>query len=370
MTQLDIINRFAMSGVCRHRALVEHFGGQWILENCEACDLCLGELETVTDSTTIAQKILSCVVRVGESFGSAHVAGVLRGERSARILERRHETLSTFGLLKEHDRDELRGWIAQLVASGALVQDGHPRPVLRLGPEARAILRGQSLVRLVQTSSNTIIRDGIDEWTGVDRELFEELRAWRRDAAAARDVAAFVILGDRTLREIAAVRPSTIERLGAISGIGEIRLRDHGQELMNVIDTACRARNLERDARSLPARAPRERTRNARPTASKAEALRLLQQGLAIETVMERTSRARSTVIGDLCEIIENGSYQPSLRTWMTEETEETIRRAAEQTGIDRLRPIKDIVGEAISYDEIHIVVATIRAATQNVAAI
>lgn len=365
--QLDIVNRFAMSGICRHRALVEHFGGQWILETCDACDLCLGELETVDDSTTIAQKILSCVVRVGESFGAAHVAGVLRGERSARILDRRHDALSTYGLLAKHDRDELRGWIAQLVACGALIQDGHPRPVLRLGPEARAILRGQSPVRLVQTTSNTIIRDGIDEWTGVDRELFEELRAWRRDAAAARGVAPFVILGDRTLREIAAVRPSTAERLRAIAGIGDVRLHEHGQELMLVIDRSCNARNLDRDAKTIPARPPRERTRNARPTAAKSEAIHLLQRGKPIEEVMELTGRARSTVIGDLCEMIQEGQVHPTLRIWMAEETEETIRRAAEEAGIERLRPIKDIVGETISYDDIHIVVATMRAAAKNV---
>ena len=366
MTQLDIINRFAMSGVCRHRALVEHFGGQWSLDTCDACDLCLGELETVAESTTIAQKILSCVVRVGESFGAAHVAGVLRGERSARILERRHETLSTFGLLARHDRDEIRGWIAQLVAGGALLQDGHPRPVLRLGPQARAILRGQSPVRLVQTTSNAVIRDGIDEWLGVDRELFEELRTWRRDAAAARGVAAFIILGDRTLREIAAVRPSTADRLRAIPGIGEVRLREHGQELMHVLDTACSARHFDRDVQTLARRPPRERARSSRPTAASAEARHLFEQGLTIETVMARTGRARSTVIGDLCEMIEDRRDQPSLRAWMTEETEDTIRHAAAQAGIERLRPIKDIVGEAISYDDIRIVVATIRALTER----
>ena len=363
MAQLEIINRFAMSGVCRHRALVEHFGGQWTLDTCDACDLCLGELETVAESTTIAQKILSCVVRVGESFGAAHVAGVLRGERSARILERRHETLSTFGLLAQHDRDEIRGWIAQLVAGGALLQDGHPRPVLRLGPQARAILRGQSSVRLVQTTSNAVIRDGVDEWLGVDRELFEELRTWRRDAAAARGVAAFIILGDRTLREIAAVRPSTADRLRAIPGIGEVRLHDHGRELMHVIDATCNARHLDRDVKTIAPRPSRERSRNSRPTAAKSEARQLFEQGLPIESVMARTGRARSTVIGDLCEMIEDGRDQPSLQVWMSEETEDTIRRAAAQAGIERLRPIKDIVGEAISYDDIRIVVATIRAA-------
>lgn len=362
--QLGAISRFCMSGICRHRALVEHFGGGWSLERCDACDLCLGELETVADSTTIAQKILSCVVRVGETFGAVHVAGVLRGERTARIVDRQHDRLSTFGLLAEHDRDELRGWIAQLVACGALVTEGDMRPVLRLGPTARPILRGELPVRLVQTRS-TAIQDGSDEWNGVDRDLFEVLRTWRREAAATRNVAPFVILGDRTLRDLAAVRPSSLERLGAISGIGETRLREHGRELLQAIDASCAARGLERDV-PLPARAPRERARAPRPTAAKSEATLLLLQDTPLDEVMERTGRARSTVLRDLCEMIEEGSYEPSLRLWMAEETEETIRRAASEAGLERLRPIKDLVGESISYDDIHIVVATLRAAAKK----
>ncbi len=347
--QLDAMSRFCMSGVCRHRALVEHFGGQWTRDSCDACDLCLGELETVPDSTVIAQKILSCVVRVRESFGAAHVASVLRGERSARVRERGHDTLSTFGILAGHDARKLREWIAQLVACGALVQEGQSRPILRLGSAARPILRGQSEVRLLRTSATTI-RDGAEEWSGVDRELFESLRAWRRDVAAARDVAPFVILGDRTLRELAAVRPSSLEKLGRVAGIGEVRLREHGPELLAILD----ASGLPRDVAA-------PRSRPARITSSKGESLRLLQESLSIEEVMERTGRARSTVLGDLCELIEEGQFSPSLRLYMPEETELAIRRAAAEVGFERLRPIKDIVGEAISYDEIRIVVATIR---------
>ena len=353
--QLEAMNRFCMSGVCRHRALVEHFGGTWTQERCDACDLCLGEMESVEGATVIAQKILSCVVRVGQSFGAAHVAGVLRGERTARIKERQHDALSTFGLLAEHDGSEIRGWIAQLVASGALVQEGHPRPVLRLGPEARAILRGETEVRLLRTASSAI-SDGSDEWAGVDRGLFETLRAWRRDLAASRGVAPFVILGDRTLRELAAVRPSSLERLRDIAGIGEARLREHGAELLQLLE----ASGLERDVAVAP-RPPRERTR--RPTAAKSESTRLLQEGMSIEEVMERTGRARSTVLGDLTTIIADGSYRPSsLRLWMSEETEQAIRRAAAEAGIERLRPIRELTGESVSYEEIAIVVATIRA--------
>lgn len=364
--QLEEMNGFCMSGFCRHRALVEHFGGAWNKEHCDACDLCLGELEAVADSTTIAQKILSCVVRTGQTFGAGYVSSVLRGERSTRVRERQHDTLSTFGLLAEHGKDEVRGWIAQLVARGALVQEGHPRPALRLGPAARAILRGEAQVELLQTGSMSV-GEGADEWAGVDRDLFETLRTWRRDTAAARNIAPFVVLGDRTLRDLAAMRPSSIERLRIVSGIGEVRLREHGNELLRMIDTHCAGRELERDV-PLEVRPPRQRPRTSRTTAAKTEAVRLLQEGRTIEEVMERTGRARSTVVGDLCEIIEDGRYQPSLRMWVEEETEVVIRRAAAEAGIERLKPIREIVGETISYDQIRIVVATIRAAMKNAA--
>ena len=358
--QLDAVSAFCISGTCRHRALVEHFGGRFTADNCNACDVCLGELETVPESTTIAQKILSCVVRVRESFGAVHVAAVLRGERSSRVLERQHEQLSTFGLLAAHGKDELRSWIAQLVAGGALIQEGHPRPTLRLGPAARPILRGETTVRLLQTSSTTV-QEGDADWAGVDRELFEELRAWRRDAAAARNVAPFVILGDRTLRDIASVRPSSLALLSLIPGIGEARLRDHGHELMQLLDAACTARNLDRDAKLLPPRVPRERPRNSRATAAKAESLRLLREGLSVDEVMERTARARSTVVGDLCDLIDEGSSHPSLRTFVSVENEELIRRAVEQVGVERLKPIKDVVGDGVTYEEIKILLAYMR---------
>jgi ATP-dependent DNA helicase RecQ len=361
LEQLEAMNRFCMAGICRHRALVEHFGGAWELERCDACDLCLGELETVADSVVIAQKILSCVVRVGQAFGAAHVASVLRGERSARLLERQHDKLSTFGLLSEHDSQELRAWIAQLVGCGALVQEGGTRPFLRLGPAARAILRGELEVRLLQTS-RTAVRDGAEEWTGVDRDLFEALREWRRDTAAARNVAAFTIFGDGTLRDLAAVRPSAV-RLRLISGIGEIRLRDYGQELLRIIDSHCAARDLDRDVPLAP-RTTRERPRAAKTTAAKSESLRLLQQNTSIEDVMARTGRARSTVVNDLSELIEDGRYHPSLRLWMSDETEATIRRAIDEAGMERLKPIRDLTGEDVSYDQIRIVLATIRAAS------
>jgi ATP-dependent DNA helicase RecQ len=353
LTQLEAMSVFCVSADCRHRALVEHFGGRWTAPACGACDVCLGEFDTVPEATTIAQKILSCVVRVHESFGAAYVTSVLRGERSARVLERGHDRLSTYGLLAEHGKGEIRGWIGQLLASGALVTDGTSMPLLRLGPAARPILRGEVNVRLLRPGSMAA-GDGAEEWAGVDRELFEALRTWRRETAAARDVAAFVILGDRTLRQLAATRPSSIERLGAIAGIGETRLREYGPALLAVVDSVCTARGLSRDVHA------------TRLTLAKEESRRLLQEGLPLEEVMQRTGRARSTVFGDLCDLIEEGTYHPPLREWMSEEKEQRIRQAAREAGIERLRPIKDLLGDDVTYEEIRVVVAGMRAGSRH----
>lgn len=365
LLQLEAMHRFALAAVCRHRALVEHFGGHFEPANCGACDVCLGEIDAVPDSSTIAQKILSCVVRLGQAFGSHHVAAVLRGERTAKLLQWHHERLSTFGLLPQYTREEIRAWIAQLVADGALRQDGGLHPILRLGSRAKPILRGEVPVRLSQPSSR-VTADGSDEWTGVDRDLFEALRGWRMDEATRRGIAAFVIFGDRTLRCVAAVRPSTMELLRRIDGIGDRRLDEHGAALLAIVDEQCAARGLTRD-QAAPARpAPRLRTRAPRMTPTRSEGQRLFLAGATVDEVMARTGRARSTCVLYLCELIEEGGWQPDLRQWMSAETERSIRDAARQCGTEFLKPIKEMLGETVSYDDIHLVVSAINAAGVN----
>src|SRR5687767_8348531 len=120
LRHLNDMDRYCAGATCRHRALVEYFGQEHSAEDCRACDICLGETELVPDALIVAQKIVSCVYRVRESFGVAHVVGVLRGEDTERIRERQHDQLSTYALLKGHSRHDVREWVYQLVAQGFL----------------------------------------------------------------------------------------------------------------------------------------------------------------------------------------------------------------------------------------------------------
>ncbi|HWW63105.1 MAG TPA: RecQ family ATP-dependent DNA helicase, partial [Thermoanaerobaculia bacterium] len=142
MKHVNDMDRYCAGAACRHRALVEYFGQPFSSANCHACDICLGETEDVADALVVAQKIVSCVYRVRETFGVGHVVAVLRGEDTDKVRERNHQMLSTYGLLRGHTRHEIREWIYQLVGQGFLVQTSDQYPVLRLGPRAREVTRG------------------------------------------------------------------------------------------------------------------------------------------------------------------------------------------------------------------------------------
>jgi ATP-dependent DNA helicase RecQ len=148
--QLDKMARYAGGSVCRHRALVNHFGQAYDAPNCGACDICLGDTEDVPEATLMAQKILSCVARVNEGFGANHVIDVLRGAATEAIRSRGHDKLSTYGLLKTMEKSELRDYVYQLVGVDALAQSEGQYPVLKLTPTSWAIMRGQQTVRLIQ----------------------------------------------------------------------------------------------------------------------------------------------------------------------------------------------------------------------------
>jgi ATP-dependent DNA helicase RecQ len=231
---------FATSAVCRHQFLVEHFGQAWkppdgAGEGCGACDVCLRELSVHADSKRTTQMILSCVARCGQRWGAGHIAEVLRGGDTERVRQMGHDKLSTFGLLKAHGSREIRHWIDQLVALGHLrVADGS-FPTLSLtesGVEAMyaripvtlfALPAAANKPKRVRDAARTAAQVG-----DADDALFQRLRALRRRLAAARGVPPYLIFGDRTLQELASVKPTRIEQMLGIRGIGEVKLREFG----------------------------------------------------------------------------------------------------------------------------------------------
>ena len=238
------MERYAASVGCRHKRLVGYFGETFTKDDCGACDYCLGELETVADPVTIARKVLSCVARVGQRFGAAHVGNVLRGSDSEQVRSRGHHELSVFGLLQDAAIDELRGYIDQLLAHGLLQQGGDEYPILQLTADGLALLKDAgaqpdlSLARQKRPEKGRLpkrARVETEGWEGVDRDLFERFRAMRMQVARKRGVPPYVIFHDTTLREIARTKPDSIEGLRHVKGVGDRKAADLGELILSII---------------------------------------------------------------------------------------------------------------------------------------
>jgi ATP-dependent DNA helicase RecQ len=243
------IERYAASVGCRHRHLVGYFGESYARDDCGACDYCLDELETMPEGIVIARKILSCVARVDQRFGAAHVTNVLRGGETEQVTARGHHRLSTFGLLKESSVAEVRGYIEQLLAHGLLRQAGDEYPVLALTERGIALLKDAgavpdlSLARQRRPTKDRVpkrARVEAESWHDVDRDLFDRLRALRLEIARARGVPPYVIFHDTTLRDMARLKPTTLDALRQVYGVGDRKASDLGEAFLAVIGDAGR----------------------------------------------------------------------------------------------------------------------------------
>jgi ATP-dependent DNA helicase RecQ len=238
------IERYAASVGCRHRHLVRYFGDAYERADCGACDYCLDELETAADPVLLARKVLSCVARVGQRFGVAHVAHVLCGSDTDQVTSRRHHELTTFGLLRDAPIPEVRGYIEQLIAHGFLRQTGEAFPIVALtargvellkNPDSQPDLALARQRRPVKDRTQKRSRIESESWQDVDRDLFERLRGLRLEIARARGVPPYVIFHDTTLREMARLRPTTMSDLHGIRGVGARKAEDLGEAFLAAI---------------------------------------------------------------------------------------------------------------------------------------
>jgi ATP-dependent DNA helicase RecQ len=240
-TLVGDMERYAAGMGCRHRALVEYFGESYARTECGACDWCLRELDPVADATTVAQKILSCVARVKQSWGVAHVTDILVGRATDRVVASGHAELSTFGLLTDEPAVTVRGYVEQLIDGGFLTRAGDQYPVVRLTTSGAALLRGEidcALYREIQPPKKRARRKSREELAAVvDLDLFDVLRAVRLRLARERGVPPYVIFHDTTLRDMVQRRPTTLGDLHDIYGVGVKKATDFGEVFLDAIRT-------------------------------------------------------------------------------------------------------------------------------------
>jgi ATP-dependent DNA helicase RecQ len=197
----------------------------------------------------------------------------------------------------------------------------------------------------------------------VDRGLFEEMRGLRKELADQRQVPPYVIFSDATLREMARMRPSSLERMRLVYGVGETKLREYGERFLQVILSHGREYGVALDQKgSAPKTASSPPVRSS-PTRDLAWSL--FRQGAAVENVVHQTNRGRATVFEYLCDYVRQ-ERPASLSAWVADVVYQRVVAAARQHGTERLKPIFLALGEQVPYDEIRLVLTHLQAKAER----
>ena len=222
---------------CRRQVLLNYFGEE--RQPCGNCDVCDNPPE-LWDGTQAAQKALSAIFRTGMRFGVTHLTDILRGKATDKVKQWNHDQLPTFGVGSDLDDHAWKSVFRQLAAAGLVHVDMAEHGALQLTEAAREVLKGQRTVQLRRPvkrkstpsrSSSAVVSD----LSPADEALFQLLRKWRADTAREQAVPAYVILHDKTLRELAEVRPVSHGLLAGITGMGSAKIEHYGAELLELI---------------------------------------------------------------------------------------------------------------------------------------
>lgn len=218
---------------CLRKYILEYFGEIPKFNSCNNCSNCNSRIE-VTDITEDAKKIMSCIKRMRERFGSNLVTDVLKGSRSSKVMNMGFDKLSTYGILKEYSKDTIKELISYLVSEGYINCIGDQYPILVLDSSANEVLFGNKTVE-IRRKFEKVKQNKIDTSGIMDNNLFEILRALRKELAIKANVPPFVVFTDATLTSMCTTYPTKKEEMLKISGVGEFKYNNYGELFINAI---------------------------------------------------------------------------------------------------------------------------------------
>ena len=238
LQKLDAMLAVCETAECRRVMLLRHFGEH--SEPCGHCDNCLHP-PVRFDGTLLVQKLLSCIYRVGQCFAAGYVINVLRGKADDWIRDNRHQELSTFGIGADLTDKDWRAVVRQSIGLGLLQVDSQHHHRLLLTEAARDVLKNRHTVILRPLKRDkTAGQKPKEEWLRTEREerLWQALRKWRQERARAEEIPAYMVCGDKTLRDIVEKMPRGLDGLRSIYGLGEAKIDKFGDEILEVLDSA------------------------------------------------------------------------------------------------------------------------------------
>ncbi|MDJ0517163.1 MAG: DNA helicase RecQ [Trichodesmium sp. MO_231.B1] len=347
--QLRRIINYAEATECRHRILLGYFGEDFP-GNCGNCDNCKYP-KPIEDWTIEAMKFLSCVARTKERFGMTYIIDVLRGSKSQKVLDRKHDKLSTYGIGKERSSDEWKNLAKSLLHQGLMEETTDGYSVLKLNQNSWEVM-GRKIKVEIAIEKKHKIEKTTTSLAADELRLFEELRALRKRIADEQMVPPYVIFHDSNLRDMAQKRPQTLDEFIDISGVGTGKRDKYGKQFIEAIRNYCAEYGLPTNSEPI-----RELAKVVDNSLSMTvmETLELYKKGLSIDAIANERGLKSTTIAGHLAELIEK--EQPvDIDRLLKPEIQKEIMAAIEEIGDETLKPIYDYLQERYSYGEIKLV--------------
>ena len=361
--QLQQVVAYGESSACRRRVLLGYFGETLRGENCGNCDNCQRP-STTEDRTSDVLKFLFGVAKTGQRFGFRQIIDVLRGANTQKIRDYHHDQLPIYGIGKELSADEWQRIGRALLHQGLLTETTDGYPVLRLNELSLEVLRKERTVEIAApikpVQKRQVKSDDTLALKPEEEELFQCLRALRKQIADELGVPPYVVFPDMSLRYMAQRRPQSRSQFAQIPGVGSNKLAAYFTPFTDEIRDYCLSHHLKMDIEP-------QRTTIVAPTlatsvGTRQQTLALYQQGLNVEDIATERNLKPITIINHLTELAEAGEAV-DLDRLVQPEHYEVIVDALQQIGNDLLRPVKDFLGDEYSYEEIRLVRAAIRQA-------
>ncbi|NMB09577.1 MAG: DNA helicase RecQ [Tissierellia bacterium] len=339
--KLDYMIDYATGTDCLRRKILNYFHEN-LEEDCGNCSNCNKEFKE-KDITIEAQKILSCIKRMGEMSGANLVTDVLKGSRKKQVLSFEYDKLSTYGIMRDYKRDDILDIISELTRQNALSTTGMPKPILKLNKNSYDIFKGKKVsMKYTEKKINT----NINTYDNLNKEnliLFDIFKNWRYEKSKEQNIPPYIVANDKLLISLTKKLPQTKRDLLEIEGIGENKLNQYGDDIINIINNY-----LE----NKPKKDNINLTTPVKITNTRLESYKLYQEGLSFNSISKMRNLSEVTVINHILDCYKYG-YPVKEEDFLKDNWEKQILDAITKVGDEYLKPIKEALTDEIDYNAI-----------------
>jgi ATP-dependent DNA helicase RecQ len=315
-----------------------HYFGESDTEPCGKCGNCI-DSRTSMDVSKDAQMVLSCIIRMEQRFGKSMIAQVLTGSKNKKIIELGFSKLTTYGIMKEKSAKDVSDFIEFLISQELIGVKHGTYPTLFVTANGKDVLFGKQ----------SVFRKEAVEVRQVSKEdpLFEELRSVRKRIADLEKVPPFVIFSDAALKDMCVKVPKTSEDFLQVSGVGQHKLQKYGEEFLAAIRAFCESNN-DYQSEMVTEEAPKKVAKKATGD-SHLETLSMHQSGFGIGEIAEKRGLSVSTIENHLLQCAQQ-KMEVDFTKLIPEEFVPKLEMAVEEAGREKLKPIKELLPEEVSY--------------------